>query len=166
MLVISAFTRRTSVNARHPICPFMCSYFGFMLSAAACGSRAVVSQWAPSAVSGCTVFPCKEQYCPHGPVNWLITSLMRMERPVTMATLSDGRVTSEPKSRTCLISRKWPQSRARFLNMKQWVKRGGWLTNGWIVTASDRCTVNLILYEKEITEQLLLVWKYPCVGIK
>lgn len=64
--------------------PFLCSCFGPMLSAAACGSSAVLSQSAPSAVSGCTVPRCKEQYCPRSPVNWLITSLMRTEQPVTM----------------------------------------------------------------------------------
>lgn len=48
-------------------------------------------------------FPSKEQYCPHSPVNWLITSLMRMEQPATIGTLSDCQVTSEPKTRTCLI---------------------------------------------------------------
>lgn len=48
-------------------------------------------------------FPRKEQYCPRSPVNWLITSLMRVQQPATMATLSDSQVTSEPKTRTCLI---------------------------------------------------------------
>lgn len=57
----------------------------------------VVSQLA---VSGRTVPPCKGHDCPRGPVNWLITSLMHMEQLATMAALSDGRVTSDPKTRT------------------------------------------------------------------
>lgn len=71
------------VNNVDPICPFMCSYFGFMLSAAVwkhvlgSPSSTQCSEWLHC-------FPCKEHYCPHSAVNWLITSLMRMERPVTM----------------------------------------------------------------------------------
>lgn len=74
--------------------------FGFMLSA-----PVVVSQLA---VSGRTVPPCKGHDCPSGPVNWLITSLMHMEQLATMAALSGGRVTSEPKTRTRLIWRNVP----------------------------------------------------------
>lgn len=105
--------------------------------------------------------PCKEQYCPRSPVNWLITSLMRMERPVTMDTLSDGQVTSEPKTRTCLIWENGPGAgRDSWTRSCKW--KGGRVINGWMsVTASDRCTVNLILYEKDMAEQLLFV----CVEI-
>lgn len=79
----------------------MCAdIFGFMLSA-----PVVVSQLA---VSGRTVPPCKGHDCPSGPVNWLITSLMHTEQLATMAALSDGRVTSEPKTRTRLIWRNVP----------------------------------------------------------
>lgn len=52
---------------------------------------------------GHTVFPVKSSIVPQGPVNWLITSLMHMEQAVTKATLSDGQVTSEPKTRASLI---------------------------------------------------------------
>lgn len=78
------------------------SYFCFMLSAVEAAFRsphpvrAQRSEWPHC-------FPRKEQYCPRSPVNWLITSLMRVEQPATMATLSDSQVTSEPKTRTCLI---------------------------------------------------------------
>lgn len=136
---------RTSVNILSYI-PFMYSYFGFMLSASAWRRSAVVSQSAPSAVSGCTVSPVKGHYCPHSPVNWLITSLMRMEQPATMGALSDGQVTSEPKTRACLI---WENGlRADKIPEHEAVSgKGGWVSNGWIsASASDRCTVNLILH--------------------
>lgn len=80
--------------------PVCADIFGFMLSA-----LVVVSQLA---VSSRTVRPCKGHDCPSGPVNWLITSLMHMEQFATMAALSGGRVTSEPKTRTRLIWRNVP----------------------------------------------------------
>lgn len=104
--------------------------------------------------------PVKDSIVPHSPVNWLITSLMHMEQPVTMDTLSDSQVTSEPKTRACLI---WENGLPDRQDSSAWgceCKGGHWLSNGWIsVSVSDRWAVNLILCEEKIAEQLLFVWE-------
>lgn len=91
------------------------------------------------------LFPRKEQYCPRRPVNCLITSLMRMERDVTVGTLSDAPVTSEPKTRTI------------------WVNEDSW------THSSDEqellLTHRLLIYFAEGREQLLLVWNHPYMDI-
>ena len=56
-------------------------------------------------------FPCKEHYCPHSSVNWLITSLMRMERPVTMGHIVRWSSDFWTLNKKMLNLRKWSQSR-------------------------------------------------------
>lgn len=93
-------------------------------------------------------FPCEEHYCPHCPVNWLITSLMRMEQHVTVGTLSDSPVTSEPKTRTSAIGEnglramKIPEHEAL---SEQWTATNEWKS----VSASDRCALNPICWWRQ-----------------
>ena len=79
----------SSVNTMFPMFPVCSPHVCAVILVSCCQWLHVDAVlWSPrpavSAVSGCTVFPSKEQYCPHSPVNWLITSLMRMEQLVTM----------------------------------------------------------------------------------